>query len=152
MKDELTANGSTAPLSRRGFVGAALATGALAATGLALPAIAVAETGDPRRAATSARSDAAKQIPAFALDEATIADLQRLITSGQHTSRSLCQAYIARIAEIDKDGPTLRAVLELNPDALTIADALDAERKAGKSRGPLHGIPVLIKDNIATAD
>ena len=84
--------------------------------------------------------------PGFDLDEVTIAGLQR------STSRSITERYLARIAAIDRQGPTLRAVLELNPDALAIADALDRERKARGARGPLHGIPVLIKDNIDTAD
>ena len=72
--------------------------------------------------------------------------------SGQETSRSLVEKYLARIEALDRQGPALRHVLEVNPDALAIADRLDAERKAGKARGPLHGIPVLIKDNIGTAD
>lgn len=154
MPDETAANGSASSLSRRAFVGAALATGALAAANLALPIVAAAETGaGGKGGAKRAAGDRDQRAhPAFALEEATIADLQRLLTSGQYTSRSLCQAYTARIAEIDRNGPALRSVIELNPDALTIADAMDAERRAGKSRGPLHGIPVLIKDNIATAD
>ena len=85
----------------------------------------------------------------FDLEEATVAQLQDAMRTGARTSRSICAAYLARIAEFD---PKLRAVLETNPDALAIADRLDAERKAGHTRGPLHGIPVLIKDNIATAD
>jgi amidase len=88
----------------------------------------------------------------FPFSEATIDDLQARMTAGTLTSHELTAAYLARIAEIDKAGPKLNAVLELNPDALIIADALDAERKAGKVRGPLHGIPMLIKDNIDTAD
>jgi amidase len=68
------------------------------------------------------------------------------------TSRSITQAYLDRIAELDRKGPTLRHIIEINPDALSIADALDAERKAGKIRGPLHGIPIVIKDNLDTAD
>jgi len=152
MQDESAANGSTTPLSRRAFVGAALAAGALAATSIALPVAAEALPNGKPDAVTKANDGSATPHAAFALEEATIADLQRLLTSGQYTSRTLCQAYLARIAEIDRNGPALRAVIELNPDALTIADAMDAERKAGKSRGPLHGIPVLIKDNIATAD
>jgi amidase len=156
MPDDSAATESSTPVTRRAFVGAALATGALAATGLSLPAIANAMPNGTLSPGTDVigGAKAAPQgvPPAFALEEASIADLQRLLTSGQYTSRSLCQAYTARIAEIDRSGPALRSVIELNPDALTIADAMDAERKAGKSRGPLHGIPVLIKDNIATAD
>jgi amidase len=88
----------------------------------------------------------------FDLEEATVADLQQRMQSGRETSRSLVDKYLARIDAIDKSGPTLRSVIEINPDARSIADALDAERKAKGARGPLHGIPVLIKDNIATAD
>ena len=72
--------------------------------------------------------------------------------SGRETSRSLVEKYLARIASIDRGGPALRSVIETNPDALTIADQLDAERRAAVPRGPLHGIPILLKDNIATAD
>ena len=88
----------------------------------------------------------------FDLDELSIAQLQQRMESGQETARSIAQKYIARIDAIDRSGPALRSVLQVNPDALTIADALDAERKSGRVRGPLHGIPVLLKDNIATAD
>ncbi len=90
--------------------------------------------------------------PPFDLEEATVAQLQQKMTAGQETARSLTEKYMARIDAIDRSGPTLHSVLEINPDALAIADRLDAERKAGRVRGPLHGIPVLIKDNIATAD
>ncbi|MBI3885816.1 MAG: amidase [Opitutae bacterium] len=88
----------------------------------------------------------------FAFAEATIDSLQARMAAGTLTAHELTAAYLARIAEIDRAGPKLNAVIELNPDALAIADALDAERKAGHVRGPLHGIPILIKDNIATAD
>jgi amidase len=74
------------------------------------------------------------------------------MTAGSLTAHALTQAYLDRIAAIDKRGPALNSVIELNPDALSIATALDAERKAKGARGPLHGIPVLIKDNIDTAD
>lgn len=90
--------------------------------------------------------------PAFPLEEATAAQLQDWMTSGRYTSRQLTEMYLRRIEEVDRQGPALRAVIEVNPDALSIADALDAERKAKGPRGPLHGIPVLIKDNIDTAD
>src|SRR5438045_2729587 len=82
----------------------------------------------------------------FRLAEATIADVQRRMAAGELTARALTEAYLQRIAEIDRAGPKLNAILELNPDALAIADSLDAERRAGNVRGPLHGIPVLIKD------
>ncbi len=89
---------------------------------------------------------------AFDLSELTVADLQARMQSGRETSRSIVDKYIARIQSIDSRGPELRSVLEINPDAQAIADALDAERRAGRVRGPLHGIPVLIKDNIGTHD
>ena len=88
----------------------------------------------------------------FELSELTVSQLQAKMKSGDLTSRSVTQSYLDQIARIDKDGPTLNAVIEINPDALSIADTLDEERKKGKVRGPLHGIPVLIKDNINTAD
>jgi amidase len=87
--------------------------------------------------------------PEFDLDEATIAQLQEAMRSGSRTARAITSAYLARIAELD---PQLHAVIETNPEALAIADRLDGERKAGRVRGPLHGIPVLVKDNIATGD
>jgi amidase len=93
-------------------------------------------------------------IPAdeFELNEATIDMLQQYMQSGKYTSRRITEMYLKRIAAIDKSGPYLNAVIELNPDALLIANSMDAERKAGKVRSPMHGIPVLIKDNINTGD
>ncbi|HMD18594.1 MAG TPA: amidase [Terriglobales bacterium] len=88
----------------------------------------------------------------FELDEITIEDAQKKLQSGQYSSRSLTEKYLARIHEIDKAGPMVNSVIEINPDALQIADVLDRERKAKGPRGPLHGIPVLIKDNIDTGD
>jgi amidase len=87
-----------------------------------------------------------------AILEAGAQEQQARMQAGKLSSKSLVQQYLARIAAIDKAGPAIHAVIELNPDALQIAEAMDRERKAGKVRGPLHGIPVLIKDNIATAD
>jgi amidase len=89
---------------------------------------------------------------AFDLEETTIRALVQDQQAGRRTARQIVSAYIARIQALDRNGPTLHAVIELNPDALTIADTLDAERGAGRLRGPLHGIPVVIKDNIDTAD
>ena len=88
----------------------------------------------------------------FELDEITIADLQAGMASGTYSAYSITEKYLWRIEEIDKRGPALASVIEMNPEAPAIAEALDKERKAGKLRGPLHGIPVLIKDNIDTAD
>ena len=106
-------------------------------------------------AAVLATSVVRAQSPApapFALEEATIADLQQRMQSGRDTARSLAEQYVARIEAVDRGGPALHSVIELNPDALAIADRLDAERKSRGPRGPLHGVPILIKDNIATAD
>lgn len=86
------------------------------------------------------------------VEERSIDELQRAMTSGQATSVDLVHAYLARIAALDRKGPMLRSVIALNPDALTQAKALDAERRAGHVRGPLHGVPILVKDNIETLD
>lgn len=91
-------------------------------------------------------------VKAFAFDEATISDLQERMVSGEISAESLTRAYIDRINEIDKAGPSLNSVIEVNSDALAIAASLDKERKEKRVRGPMHGIPVLIKDNIDTAD
>ncbi len=128
-------------LSRRAFVGVGIAGAIAAVTGAA-----------PSTAAAGGIDRPAAMLAPFELEEATIAQLQQWMTSGRLTSRALCEMYLGRIAEIDRKGPAIRSVLQLNPDALAIADALDAQRKAGKSRGPMHGIPVLIKDNIDTHD
>ena len=94
----------------------------------------------------------AAQPRTFDLEEATIPDLQRRMATGQDTARSLAEKYLARIDAMDRRGPSLDSIIQVNPDALTIADQLDAERKARGPRGPLHGIPIVIKDNIATTD
>jgi amidase len=86
------------------------------------------------------------------IEEITIAELQSALSSGQITARQLAETYIKRIQEIDQQGPQLRSVIEINPDALAIADALDSERQTKGPRGALHGIPILLKENIATTD
>jgi len=88
----------------------------------------------------------------FELNEVTVTQLQDFMKNGKYSSHAITQLYLDRINSIDKNGPKLNAVIELNPDALAIADDMDNERKAGKIRGPLHGIPVLLKDNINTKD
>jgi amidase len=88
----------------------------------------------------------------FELDEFTISDLQEGMRSGKFSGRSIAKKYLERIDDIDKSGPAINSVIELNPDALSIAESLDRERKERGPRGPLHGIPILIKDNIDTAD
>jgi len=90
--------------------------------------------------------------PAFDLAEATIAELQSAMASGKYSAHSLARKYLDRIDDVDKHGPAINSVIELNPDALSIATDLDKERKTKGPRGPLHGIPVLIKDNIDTHD
>jgi amidase len=136
---------------RRSFLKSALVGGAAAGVGaLSLyPAL-----GAAREVSSSRNADDVKP---FELDEITIAELQGGMKSGKFTARSLVEKYSERIDEIDKrdidkQGPAVNAVIQMNPDALAIADALDRERKAKGPRGPLHGIPVLIKDNIDTAD
>ena len=94
-----------------------------------------------------------KSSDAFAgVEEATIADLQEAMVAGRVTARRLVELYLERIEAIDRQGPTLNSILEINPAALAIAQSLDEERAATGPRGPLHGIPILLKDNIATAD
>ena len=128
-------------MDRRSFLEYAVTSGAVAAGAPRLPALA-------RKVARAAPPPP----PPFELEEATIAGLQTGLQSGKYTSQGLVAAYLRRIDEIDRRGPALRAVLESNPDAPAQAAALDAERKAKGPRGPLHGIPVLVKDNVATRD
>jgi amidase len=103
---------------------------------------------------TSGANVASQQIvnESFELEEATVGGLRQRLESGEDTASSLVEKYLARIDLIDSSGPTLNSVIEINPDALAIAQRLDNERRAGLVRGPLHGIPIVIKDNIATAD
>ncbi|HEX7836238.1 MAG TPA: amidase [Kofleriaceae bacterium] len=103
-------------------------------------------------AKAKAQAKASEELPGVELVELTFADLAARMAKGTDTAKSLVAKYRQRIEAIDRKGPTLRSVLELNPDADAIADQLDAERKAGKLRGPLHGIPILVKDNIDTGD
>src|ERR1700730_13328054 len=135
--------------SRRNFLRAGV-TATLASA--AYPALGAPRVADPAPAPEPGVQNLQNFKKDFELDEITIDDLQKAFQSGQYSSRSLTEKYLARIAEIDKSGPTVNSVIELNPDALQIADALDQERKAKGPRGPLHGIPVLIKDNIDTGD
>ena len=134
-------------MDRRDFVRLGAVAGAIALRRNPLAAEVTREEKQTLRTATKNLSNAP-----FALDEMSVADLQSAMAAGRMTAHSITQQYIDRIQALDRTGPTLRAILEINPDALSIADALDRERKAGKVRGPLHGIPILIKDNIDTAD
>jgi amidase len=130
------------PVNRRTFLKAGLS---IPLTAAAFPTLAM--TGE-----AEAHPGPAAEVKPFELDELTIADLQKGMSTGQYTARTIAQKYLARIASIDEKGPALNSIIEVNPDALAIADELDQERKAKGPRGPLHGIPVLIKDNIDTAD
>jgi amidase len=125
-------------IDRRGFLGYAAIGSALA---VAKPLSAVAQTAQPSFPPVE---------PPF--EELTIDDLRNGMISGRWTARAIAEQYLARIEAIDKHGAKINSIIELNPDALAIADAMDREWKSGHIRGPLHGIPVLIKDNIDTAD
>jgi amidase len=136
--DEVRPNKSS--LSRRGFLESSVKIGAAAT--LAVPAFASSDSANA----------SVPDVKPFELDEITIAQLQDGMKSGKFTARSITEKYLQRIDEIDKHGPAINSVIEVNPDAVSIADSLDAERKSKGPRGPMHGIPVLIKDNIGTAD
>jgi amidase len=128
--------------TRRDFLRLGAMGGAVALSGAA-----------PVPAALRPRGGASAPSPAaFEFEEATLADLQRRMAAGTLTARRLTAAYLSRIAALDRKGPALHHVIETSPDALAIADALDAERRAKGARGPLHGIPILLKDNVDTAD
>lgn len=128
-------------ISRRRFVGAAAT-------------LAAASTLPVHRANAEASIVARVQspLPPFGLEEKTIGELSASMKSGEWTAGDLVEQYLLRIESMDQRGPTLKHIIEINGDARSIAASLDAERKAGKVRGPMHGIPVLIKDNIDTAD
>jgi amidase len=129
-------------IDRRGFLGRSALGGAAALAGACAPAT------PPRPEDETGGVD----VPSFEFDEASVVDLQARMTRGELTSRRLTEAYLDRLAALDEQGPTLRAVIETNPEALDIAGALDTERQSEGVRGPLHGIPVLVKDNIDSAD
>jgi amidase len=130
-------------MNRRTFV----RNGVAGSVGLASVSInTAAKEAAPRKSTGSA------PLPAFELDELTIAELQSGMASGKFSAHSLARKYLDRIDDVDKHGPAISSVIELNPEALSIASDLDKERKAKGPRGPLHGIPVLINDNIDTHD
>src|SRR5687767_701312 len=131
-------------MDRRNFVRLGTVAGALALRGKSLPAMPVVAKDSSRVSRHS--------IADFELEEATIADLQSAMAAGRFSARTIVEQYTDRIEELDRKGPELRQIIEVNPDARSIAESLDAERKAGRLRGQLHGIPVLLKDNIDTAD
>lgn len=133
-------------MKRRDFI----STGTLATAGLTSLLAASCNSSTSSRADSAAT--APDPSPEFILNEESIEGLQKKMAAGAYSSAQLTHLYLDRIAAIDRSGFRLNAVIELNPDALSIARAMDEERTAGKIRGPLHGIPVLIKDNIDTAD
>ena len=135
-------------MDRRNFVRLGTVAGALALRGRPLGGM-PSSTAEGEAMRTSAPLPA---IAKFELEEATVSDLQSAMTSGRFSARSIVDQYLDRIEELDRKGPALHHVIEINPDARSIADGLDAERARGRVRGLLHGIPVLLKDNIDTAD
>ena len=132
-------------MDRRNFLQLGTIAG-LGITTMGVVACNDAKNGNTKNSVTSQTPDN------FGLNEITVDLLQQKMQSGEYTSRKITEMYLKRIEDIDKNGPVLNAVIQVNPDALAIADAMDKERKEGNNRGPLHGIPVLIKDNIATGD
>jgi amidase len=129
-------------IDRRRFIGTTMAGGASLTLG----------TGCAPESTEPSAQGAPSPIQPFELDEIDLAALQRSMESGARTARSITELYLQRIEELNRQGPDLRAIIETNPDAVAAADELDAERAAGNVRGPLHGIPVVVKDNIDTAD
>lgn len=119
-------------VGRRAFLGRSIAAGAALASSTV-------------RAQSSIEAD-------FELEETTVAELQAAMQSGRHSARSIVELYLARIDAVDRGGPALRSILETNDEAVALADELDRERRENGVRGPLHGVPVLLKDNISTAD
>ena len=146
--NELEGNDVTAPElpARRKFIQGSLLAGASAA--VLIPRPSLGESSSNISPALETKSSAGS----FELDEITVAELQEGMTSGRFTAHSITEKYLARIDAIDKHGPAVNSVIEVNPDALEIAKGLDKERKQKHLRGPLHGIPILIKDNIDTSD
>ncbi len=133
-----------AGISRRSF----LQWSALAA---AAPAASI-PLAPGRRAASRSTFPVVSEVAGFPVEEATIAELQEGLGASRFTSVDLVKTYLERVDALDRGGPTLRSILEVNPEAEAVAAALDEQRRSGRARGPLHGIPILLKDNIDTAD
>jgi amidase len=141
-QDGIDPTSTKVPLDRRGFlrIGALGGLAAMtAAEGCTSPDASVGGTGSA-------------SLPPFELEEVTVEALQSGMAEGRWTARGIAEQYLARIEALDRQGPTLRSVIETNPDALDIAEQLDKERRSGQVRGPLHGVPILVKDNLDTAD
>ena len=131
-------------IDRRRFIG----TTALGGTALAVGPTACLSS----ESSDSSSSGNESSVQSFELDEVTVDELQQSMASGERSARSITELYLSRIDALDRQGPELRSVIETNPDALKIADQLDNERRSDGPRGPLHGIPIAIKDNIDTSD
>ena len=132
------------PIARRAFLNHVAVLGAAAAGGISAP--------DALPPATAGLARTPPVPPPFDLEEITVAELQAGMAAGRYTSRGVVEQYLARIAAMDRAGPSLQSIIETNPEALDLAEQLDRERAATGPRGPLHGVPVLLKDNIDTAD
>lgn len=132
-------------MKRRDFI----TTGTLATAGLTSLLTTSCNTNPSKTTEPTVTGDI---IPDFELNETSISELQEKMSASKYSSEQITKLYLDRIEAIDKKGPLLNSVIETNPEALNIAKTMDAERKAGKTRGALHGIPILIKDNIDTAD
>jgi amidase len=135
-------------MDRRSLIrqGIAATAAAIAGPALARTGIAAESTSGPRT------SDLGPRTSPFQLEELSVVELQRAMRSGAQTARSIAEQCLTRIDDIDRRGPAINSVIEINPDALAIAQVRDRERRDGRTRGPLHGIPILLKDNIDTAD
>ncbi len=129
-------------MKRRRFLGVTLAGGIATVT----------DRAEARPVAPAAPAGPRPAPDDFELAEITVAGLQEGYQSGRWTGRQVTEKYLARIESVDRRGPRVNSVIEVNPDAIAIAESLDRERAAGRLRGPLHGVPILIKDNIDTAD
>jgi len=132
------------PIARRAFLNHVAVLGAAAAVRISPP--------DAPLGATAGVPRTPPVPPPFDLEEITVAELQSGMAAGRYTSRGVVEQYLARIAAMDRAGPSLQSIIETNPEALDLAEQLDRERAATGPRGPLHGVPVLLKDNIDTAD
>ena len=128
-------------MKRRDFLRSTVVTG-----------VAAGFTARPPAARALARAPVPVPVPAFELEEITVGALQEGMRSGRWTARGIMEQYLQRIQDVDKSGPTVNSVIEVNPQALELAERADAERKSGQVRGSLHGIPIIIKDNIDTGD
>lgn len=137
-------------VDRRTFMKLGAAGAAL--TALGTPACAPGEGPGARTSASAGGTDEWWLDEVFELEEVTLAELAERMATGERSSEEITRLYLDRIAALDREGPRLRSIIETNPEALEVARALDAERAAGAVRGPLHGVPIVLKDNIDTAD